>query len=50
MSLNYTGVYDVEGGKRPAPVPADIVALIGGTSAGGAVVKAPKAWSDLYLQ
>jgi hypothetical protein len=50
VAMNYTGIFDVGGASRPAPVPADIVSLIGGTPTGGAVVKAPKVWSDLYLQ
>jgi hypothetical protein len=50
VSMNYTGIFDAGGASRPAPVPADIVSLIGGTASGGAVVKSPKVWSDLYLQ
>jgi len=50
VSMDYTGIFDVGGASRPAPVPTDIVSLIGGTPTGGAVVRAPKEWSDLYLQ
>jgi hypothetical protein len=50
VEMNYTGIFDFEGASRPAPVPADVVSLIGGTPTGGAVVKAPEVWSDLYLQ
>lgn len=49
-AMNYTGIFDAEAAARAPPVPGDIVALIGGTSDGGAVVTRPKAWSDLYLQ
>jgi hypothetical protein len=46
----YTGHFDAEGAKRPAPVPSKVVAAIGGTADGGAYVTSPKVWSDLYLQ
>ncbi|KAE9364056.1 hypothetical protein N431DRAFT_489847 [Stipitochalara longipes BDJ] len=48
--MEYTGVFDFAGASRPAPVPTDVVKLIGGTSSGGAVVTKPSVWSDLYLQ
>jgi hypothetical protein len=48
--MEYTGIFDFEGASRPAPVPADVVSLIGGTPTGGAVVTKPNLWSDLYLQ
>ena len=48
--MEYTGVFDFAGASRPAPVPGDVVKLIGGTSSGGAVVTKPSVWSDLYLQ
>jgi len=48
--MNYTTTYDPAAAARSAPIPNDIVALIGGTSQGGAVITKPKAWSDLYLQ
>lgn len=47
---NYTGQFDAEGAKRPAPVPSKVVAAVGGTRDGGAYITAPKVWSDLYLQ
>jgi hypothetical protein len=47
---NYTGIFDAEGAKRAAPVPAEVVNLIGGTSQGGAYKTTPTAWNDLYLQ
>jgi hypothetical protein len=49
-SMNYTGIFDAAGATRTPPVPEDVVTLVGGTSAGGAIVTRPKAWSDLYLQ
>ena len=48
--MQYTGVFDFAGASRPAPVPSDVVSLIGGTATGGAVVTQPLLWSDLYLQ
>lgn len=48
--MEYTGVFDFEGASRAAPVPADVVSLVGGTATGGAVVTKPNVWSDLYLQ
>jgi hypothetical protein len=48
--MEYTGVFDFAGASRPAPVPSDVVSLIGGTATGGAVVTQPLLWSDLYLQ
>jgi hypothetical protein len=50
VTQNYTGQFDAEGAKRPAPVPSKVVAAIGGTRDGGAYITAPKVWSDLYLQ
>ncbi|KAF6826412.1 hypothetical protein CPLU01_09697 [Colletotrichum plurivorum] len=47
---NYTGKYDTEAAKKLAPVPSKVVGVIGGTASGGAVVRAPRAWSDVYLQ
>ncbi|KAK3695844.1 hypothetical protein B0T22DRAFT_527103, partial [Podospora appendiculata] len=47
---NYTGIFDAAGAKRLAPVPTKVFKAIGGDGAGGAYIKAPKAWSDLYLQ
>lgn len=49
-SMSYTGVFDAAGAKRAPPVPNDVVAIIGGTSSGGAVNTKPYLWSDLYLQ
>lgn len=48
--MNYTGIFDAEGATRTPPVPADVVAVIGGTPSGRAVVTKPYLWSDLYLQ
>jgi hypothetical protein len=50
VTQNYTGQFDAEGAKRPAPVPSKVVAAIGGNTDGGAYITAPKVWSDLYLQ
>ncbi|KAK3372171.1 hypothetical protein B0H63DRAFT_483993 [Podospora didyma] len=47
---NYTGIFDVEGVNRTAPVPKKVVEAVGGTTEGGAVIKSPQLWSDLYLQ
>ena len=47
---NYTGIFDYDGASRTAPVPSDVVSIIGGTATGGAVVTKPELWSDLYLQ
>ncbi|KAJ3938676.1 uncharacterized protein N0V96_011407 [Colletotrichum fioriniae] len=49
-SQNYTGRYDTQAAKRLAPVPSQVVAAVGGTSSGGASQRAPRAWSDVYLQ
>ncbi|TDZ32659.1 Kelch repeat-containing protein [Colletotrichum spinosum] len=49
-SLNYTGRFDAEAARRTAPVPARVVQVIGGTASGGAYVKGPRVWSDVYLQ
>lgn len=48
--MEYTGIFDFAGASRSAPVPSDVVSLIGGTATGGAVVTQPLIWSDLYLQ
>ncbi len=48
--MAYTGIFDYEGASRVPPVPAQVVALVGGTESGGAVVTKPTLWSDLYLQ
>lgn len=50
VTQNYTGQFDAEGAKRLAPVPSQVYSNIGGTSKGGAYIKTPKVWSDLYLQ
>lgn len=50
VSMSYTGVFDAAGATRTPPVPADVVAVIGGTASGGAIVTKPYLWSDLYLQ
>ncbi len=50
VQMEYTGIFDFAGASRTAPVPADVVSLIGGTSTGGAYVTKPNIWSDLYLQ
>jgi hypothetical protein len=47
---NYTGVFDAAGAKRPSPIPAEVVKIIGGNSTGGAYIRTPQIWSDLYLQ
>ncbi|GJC84711.1 kelch repeat-containing protein ARB_01230 [Colletotrichum liriopes] len=47
---NYTGRYDTRAAERLAPVPSQVVAAVGGTASGGANLKAPRAWSDVYLQ
>ncbi|KAL0937221.1 Kelch repeat-containing protein-like protein 2 [Colletotrichum truncatum] len=47
---NYTGRYDTEAAKRIPPVPSKVVASVGGTSSGGAVLTKPRVWSDVYLQ
>lgn len=49
-SQNYTGLYDIQGASRIPPVPSQVASAIGGTSSGGAKVKAPKVWSNVYLQ
>lgn len=49
-SQTYTGNYDTEGANRIAPVPSQVASVIGGDSSGGAQVKTPKVWSDVYLQ
>jgi hypothetical protein len=49
-SQNYTGMFDAGAAKRQAPVPNQVVAVIGGTAAGNAYVTAPKVWNDLFLQ
>lgn len=48
--MAYTGIFDYEGANRLPQVPAQVVALVGGTGSGGAVVTKPTLWSDLYLQ
>jgi hypothetical protein len=50
VSQNYTGIFNADGAKRPAPVPSQVVSVIGGSPSGGAYVTQPKVWSDLYLQ
>jgi hypothetical protein len=47
---NYTGIFDAAGAKRPSPIPAEVVKIIGGNSTGGAYLRSPQIWSDLYLQ
>ncbi|TQN67030.1 Kelch repeat-containing protein [Colletotrichum shisoi] len=47
---NYTGRYDARAAQRLAPVPSQVVAAVGGTASGGANLRAPRAWSDVYLQ
>ncbi|OHE99462.1 hypothetical protein CORC01_05262 [Colletotrichum orchidophilum] len=49
-SQNYTGRFDTQAAKRLAPVPSQVVAAVGGTASGGASQRAPRAWSDVYLQ
>jgi len=48
--MEYTGIFDLEGASRAAPVPADVVSLVGGTATGDAVVTKPYIWSEIYLQ
>lgn len=50
VTQEYTGFFDADGAERAAPVPAKVVAAIGGTTDGGAYITTPKVWSDLYLQ
>lgn len=47
---SYTGVYDAAGASRAPPVPAQVVDIIGGTPSGGATLRTPKVWSNVYLQ
>lgn len=49
-TLSYTDTYDAAGASRAAPVPSQVVDIIGGTSSGGATLKTPKVWSNVYLQ
>lgn len=49
-TLNYTGTYDAAGASRAAPVPSQVVDIIGGTPSGGATQRSPKVWSNVYLQ
>lgn len=49
-TLSYTGSYDSAGASRAAPVPSQVVDIIGGTPSGGATLKTPKVWSNVYLQ
>lgn len=49
-TLSYTGTYDATSASRAAPVPSQVVDIIGGTSSGGATLKTPKVWSNVYLQ
>ncbi|KUJ18536.1 uncharacterized protein LY89DRAFT_732095 [Mollisia scopiformis] len=50
VQMDYTGQFDLAGASRPAPIPADVVALIGGNATGGALVTTPASWSDPYVQ
>ncbi|KAI9683890.1 MAG: hypothetical protein M1829_004225 [Trizodia sp. TS-e1964] len=50
VEMNYTGKFDADGARRQAPVPQEIVDLIGGNRYGGAYVTQPQVWSDIYLQ
>ncbi|OLN96473.1 Kelch repeat-containing protein-like protein 2 [Colletotrichum chlorophyti] len=49
-TLNYTGRYDTQAAQRLPPVPEQVVAAVGGSPSGGAVIRSPRAWSDVYLQ
>lgn len=49
-TLSYTGSYDLASASRAAPVPSQVVDIIGGTASGGATLKTPKVWSNVYLQ
>lgn len=49
-TLSYTGTYDPARASRAAPVPSQVVDIIGGTTRGGATLKTPKVWSNVYLQ
>lgn len=49
-TLSYTETFDAAGASRAAPVPSQIVDIIGGTPSGGATLKTPKVWSNVYLQ
>lgn len=49
-TLSYTETYDPEGASRSPPVPSQVVNIIGGTVSGGATLKTPKVWSNVYLQ
>lgn len=49
-TLSYTGQFDAAAATRVPPVPPKVVEAVGGTSAGGAVIRQPRVWDDLYLQ